>query len=442
MVCPWCDFYFPLEAEARVTLLSDRGCFNSLASLPSGPTLFGWTTVLGRPLALVVGDPNTRWTLEEARTFIALLEEVRARRRPLLWAVTAAYGAADVLPWPGLQAALNQLQEAELPWIALMSGPCYGAMTALALQADFVLAEPGTVVSLRPAESLRGSGHLPVESRRSPRQLLGEGWADMVVARQEQRRTLAGLLDLLGLEGQRLPGSSPASRQTDPVLLPLDALELLCDPVLEVHGDRCHDDDPALVGALARLRSDGTRLLVLITARGRGWHEVRRRHKGAIAASGWRKATRLLHLAARFELPVLILLGTPGLHSGRRAQPATLSAALGETLQTLLALPVPSVTVYLGGGEGLPLLALSATDRLLATESSVEQLAPQGLVPGVTFGEGADLSSILATTFKDLQQTYALQGPLGRRKLLQHRYTRWARLALSLGDSTGQETRA
>ncbi|MBN1485082.1 MAG: hypothetical protein JXA37_10195 [Chloroflexia bacterium] len=423
MVCPWCDWHLPLEARSRRELLLDEGSFVPLDSAPSGPTLFGWAGLRGRPLALVVGDPAASWNAERVRALIELAEESRLQHRPLLWILTAAHGAAGDLPWPGLLAALDQLRRSSLPWLTLLSGPCYGPVTALALQADLVLAEPGTVA--RPADA--PAGRLPREIDRSPRRLLRQGWADQVLPRSEQRQSIAALLDLLnppGAPSSPPPAPKSAGRHWD---RPLQVLEQLCSPFYELQGDRCQEDDAALVGGLGRLREDGQPLLVLVTAQGKGWHEKARRHHGAISAAGWRKATRLLQMAARFELPVLCLVAAP---RGRQrcGEPATaLSTAMTETLRGLLDLPGPTLSVHLAAPTGLPSWALSATDRLLSTEALAGPLRQAGLSPDVVLPSLQDLLPALSSQLRTLRQTYAVQGPLGRRKLYQHRYAHWTR---------------
>lgn len=429
MVCPWCDFHFPLEAPGRLDLLADPDSFRSLEGAPAGPSRFGWATVLGRPVALATADPTTTWDGEEVAALTILATEAWRSGRPLIWAATAPQGTTAV-SWPGIQAALNQLGETTFPWISLIGGACYGPVAALALQADLVIAEPGTVVSLLLPDALREAGRLPIATTRPPRELLGEGWADAVLARPDQRPGLARLLDFLGIAGKglpRAPASPPASGAFPPQ--PLELVDHLFGPLFELHGDRHCEDDLALVGGMARLEAGGPPLLLLATAKGQGWHDVRRRHGGAIGCAGWRKASRLLRLAGRFELPVVVLIGTPSLRVGRGERPATLTAALGETVQTLLALPVPTVAVRLSEEDALATRALMTADRLLVPASIEAELQGRGISPEATFATVGELHAVLSRHLEELTQTYAVHGPLGRRKLLQRRRIRWTRWA-------------
>lgn len=431
MVCGWCDFHFPLEAGPHLELLVDEGSFRPLEAAPAGPARLGWATLAGRPLAVAVSDPASSWDAAEIGALAALAEEAGRRHQSLLWVVTAAQGVKAPLRWAGLQLALDRLGEAgaesghgaPAPWIALVAGPAYGPAAALAAQADLVLAEPGAVLAPVLPEALRQAGRLPIESTRPPRQLLRAGWADAVVPRHEQRTALADLLDLLGAAGEGA-GTRPPSAAPERLPAPFHGLFA---SFRELAGDRQSVDDPALVGGLARLGPDGMPLLVLATACAETRAGVRRRHAGAISAAGWRKATRLLRLAGRFGLPVVLLVDRPTLRTGRHDDPGEAAAALGRTLHTLLALPVPTIAVRVAASEGLSTVVLSTSDYLLVQQDLAPQLQQARLPVSGTF-EAHELEVHLARVLRELRQAYVEHGALGRRALSQHRYVRWARL--------------
>ena len=433
MVCGWCKFHFPLEAGPRLDLLVDEGSFQALRSELAGvseaPTVtarFGWATLLGRPLAIAVSDPSSSWTTADIQALATLAEAAAREHRPLLWVVTATPGPDSAVHWPGLQIALHRLGEASAgrsrrtasPWVVLLAGPCYGPVAALALQADLVLAEPGAALAAVLPEVLRQAGRLPIESTRSPGALLRAGWADAVLPRQVQRAALADLLAMLD-GGEHPPALIPGAG--DP--LPEPFVHLFSS-FHEVHGDRQAEDDRALVGGLARLKPEGTPLAVVATACGEGWADVRHRRAGAVGAAGWRKATRLLRLAGRFGLPAVLLVDRPKLRAGRRDRPAEVAAALGETVYTLLTLPVPTLAVRLAADESLPSLSLALADQVLAPDELAPLFRQGGRPMDDTFAEHA-LASVLAQHVHELNQTYTQHGALGRRALLQRRHIRW-----------------
>lgn len=427
MVCSWCDFHFPWEAADHSELLIDKDSFRPLEGVPAGPLLLGRASLYGRPVALAVADGTVRWSVSEVRALIALLETARLERLSLLWVVAAAQGTEAPFLWPGVHLGLKRLQDAGQPRLALLSGPCYGLPAAAALQADLVLAEPGAVIRPELPEALRQVGRLPPEVLRPPRNLLRAGWADAVLPRREQQAALAHLLDLLGVEGPPLPpleGATPRS---------LEMAAEICAPFFELHGDRRSGDEAALVGGLGRLRGSDIHLLLLATAPGKGRPAGGR--SDAVGIGGWRKAARLLRLAGRFGLPVVTLIGRPTLHLGRGQREAELSAALGEALDALLFHPAPTVAVFLEAGGDPAGLPLAAADVLLAFPRATVSLREKGLDVDEEVATPDDLPKALERHLGELLQTYTVHGPLGRNRLLQRRYVRWARLSTGMEKS-------
>src|SRR4051812_46262071 len=90
----------------------------------------------------------------------------------------------------------------------------------------------------------------------------------------------------------------------------LDYVARIIDGFIELHGDRAFRDDPAIVGGLGRFR--GRSVLVLGHQKGRGTKENLKRNFGMPRPEGYRKARRLMELAARLELPILTFIDTPG----------------------------------------------------------------------------------------------------------------------------------
>ncbi len=418
MVCPWCGFHFLWESAAHLEMLSDEGTFRPLPESPAGPLLLGRAALCGRPVALAVADGTVRWEAAEVRALVALLEVARLERRPLLWVLAAPHGTEAPFLWPGVHLGLKRLQGSGRPRLALLSGPCYGPPAATALQADLVLAEPGAVLRPDLPEVLRQAGRLPPEALRPPRRLLQAGWADAVLPRREQRAILAHLLDLLGVEGPPPPAFP---------LPPCPWGGRIAEPCFELHGDRYSGDDAALVGGLGRLRGTDTRLLFLAMAPGKGPPATARFR--AIGAGGWRKATRLLLLAGRFGLPVVTLIGRLTLHLGRGRREAELSATLGEAADTFLMHPAPTVSVFLEADGGPAALPLAAADVLLALPKAAASLREKGLEVDQAPAAQDELVEALTRHLSDLLRTYAVHGPVGRNRLLQRRYVRWARLA-------------
>ncbi|RKT54515.1 acetyl-CoA carboxylase carboxyltransferase subunit alpha/beta [Saccharothrix australiensis] len=149
------------------------------------------------------------------------------------------------------------------------------------------------------------------------------------------------------------------------------------DDFVELHGDRHTEDDPALVGGLARWGATG--VVVLGHAKEHDPARARVRNFGMPHPSGFRKAVRLMRLAGRLGLPVVSFVDTPGAYAGRRAEEGNQSGAIAEALRTASGLPVPLVAVVIGEGGSGGALALAAGDVLLAMRNTYfSVISPEG----------------------------------------------------------------
>ncbi|MBM3475393.1 MAG: acetyl-CoA carboxylase carboxyltransferase subunit alpha [Armatimonadetes bacterium] len=146
----------------------------------------------------------------------------------------------------------------------------------------------------------------------------------------------------------------------------LDYVGLVMDELLELKGDRRYGDDPAIVAGLARL---GGRPIALVGhQKGRTNAEKRRRNFGAARPEGYRKALRVMELAARCGRPILTLIDTPGADCLEDAESRGISEAIAANQQGMFRLPVPVVCIVIGEGGSGGAIAIGVGDRLLMME--------------------------------------------------------------------------
>ena len=149
----------------------------------------------------------------------------------------------------------------------------------------------------------------------------------------------------------------------------LDYLRLAFTDFIELHGDRAYRDDAAIVGGWARL--DGETVMVIGHQRGRDAKENLRRNFGMPHPEGYRKALRLMHLAAKFHVPVLTFIDTQGAWAGLGAEERGQSEAIARNLFEMNRLEVPIVATVIGEGGSGGALALGVADRVLMLENAV-----------------------------------------------------------------------
>ncbi len=158
---------------------------------------------------------------------------------------------------------------------------------------------------------------------------------------------------------------------------PLDYLSTIFTDFIELHGDRLFRDDPAIVGGWARLA--GISVMVIGHQKGRDTKDNLKRNFGMAHPEGYRKALRLMKLAAKFSAPVVTLIDTPGAFPGLGAEERGQSEALARNILEMAALPTPIVAAVIGEGGSGGALALGTADRILMFENSVYSvISPEG----------------------------------------------------------------
>jgi len=157
----------------------------------------------------------------------------------------------------------------------------------------------------------------------------------------------------------------------------LDYVEKLFDEFHELHGDRAFADDHAIVGGLARFR--GRALVFIGQQKGRDTKAKIFRNFGMPRPEGYRKALRLMNMAARFHLPLITFIDTPGAYPGVGAEERGQSEAIARNLMVLSQLPVPIVCTVIGEGGSGGALAIGVGDRINMLEySTYSVISPEG----------------------------------------------------------------
>ncbi len=157
----------------------------------------------------------------------------------------------------------------------------------------------------------------------------------------------------------------------------LDYLKNIFSDLYELHGDRQYADDCALLGYLARI--DGKAVMVLGQEKGREVAGKVKHNFGMPKPEGYRKALRLMKLAAKFKLPIITFIDTPGAYPGIGAEERGQSEAIARNLMVMSRLPVPIISTVIGEGGSGGALAIGICDKLLMLQHSVYSvISPEG----------------------------------------------------------------
>jgi acetyl-CoA carboxylase carboxyl transferase subunit alpha len=149
----------------------------------------------------------------------------------------------------------------------------------------------------------------------------------------------------------------------------LDYIALLFTDFVELSGDRLHAEDSSIVGGFARF--EGQPVMVIGHQKGRSTKENMARNFGMPRPEGYRKARRLMELAARFSRPILTFVDTPGAYPGIGAEERGQAEAIASNLEVMARLAVPIVSTVVGEGGSGGALAVGVGNRVLMLENSI-----------------------------------------------------------------------
>jgi acetyl-CoA carboxylase carboxyl transferase subunit alpha len=157
----------------------------------------------------------------------------------------------------------------------------------------------------------------------------------------------------------------------------LDYVRLLFTDFSELHGDRAHGDDQALVTGMAKFH--GRPVMVIGLQKGRDTKERMARNFGSAKPEGYRKAMRVMHLAAKFNRPIFAFVDTPGAYPGIEGEERGQAEAIAHNLREMSRLPVPIIVTITGEGNSGGALGIAVGDRVLLMENSIYSvISPEG----------------------------------------------------------------
>ena len=145
----------------------------------------------------------------------------------------------------------------------------------------------------------------------------------------------------------------------------------------ELHGDRLLSDDQSIVGGLGWIGPE--RVMVVGTQKGRDTKSNLACNFGCPFPEGYRKALRLMRLAAKFHVPIVTFIDTPGAFPGIEGEERHVAEAIAVNLREMFRLPVPILAVVIGEGGSGGALGIGVANRILILEHSYYSvISPEG----------------------------------------------------------------
>lgn len=157
----------------------------------------------------------------------------------------------------------------------------------------------------------------------------------------------------------------------------LDYIRMICDDFVEMHGDRQFADDLALVAGFAHI--NGNKVMVMGHQKGRDTNENVERNFGCAHPEGYRKAIRLMQTAEKFNLPIIILIDTPGAYPGVGAEERGQAQAIAENLKDMSQIKTPIIATVIGEGGSGGALGIGVADKVCILEHAYYSvISPEG----------------------------------------------------------------
>ena len=400
------EYVDKLERDRKKTGMSEaiitgRACIDGV---PVGLGLMD-LAFLGGSMGWGVGEKIAR-----------LMERCIDERLPVV--VFAASGGArmqesliSLMQMAKTSGAAARVSAAALPYITVLTDPTYGGVAAsFAFLGDVIIAEP------KAAMGFAGPRVIEVTNTRMPPGVqtaefqFKHGMLDMLVPRPQLKDALGKILRWVtdapsdtppphetaasheeAPRDQEARGSPsapvsvmPISGDTSQVELSawervqlarhpdrpmaLDYIDAMIEDFVELKGDRRFGDDPAMVAGIGKL--DGLPVAVIGQHKGRTSAERLQRNFGSAKAEGYRKAMRVMRLAARLGRPILTLIDTKGADCLEEAEARGISEAIASSQRDMFSLPVPIVVVIIGEGGSGGAIAIGVGDAVLIQQNA------------------------------------------------------------------------
>ncbi len=156
-----------------------------------------------------------------------------------------------------------------------------------------------------------------------------------------------------------------------------DYIEMIFTDFIELHGDRCFSDDPAIMGGFARLGKEN--IMLIGNSKGKNAKENVQRNFGMAKPEGYRKALRLMKLAEKFNVPIITFINTMGAYPGVDAEERGQAEAIARNLAEMSQFSVPIISVITGEGGSGGALGIGVGDIIIMLSNSIYSvISPEG----------------------------------------------------------------
>ena len=157
----------------------------------------------------------------------------------------------------------------------------------------------------------------------------------------------------------------------------LDYIKAIFKNFVELHGDRCYGDDPAIISGFAKFYNNS--VCIIGHQKGRDTKDKIYRNFGMAHPEGYRKAQRIMKLAEKFQIPIITFVDTAGAYPGIGAEERGQAQAIATSIELMGSLKTHIITIIIGEGGSGGALGLAVADKILMLENAwYSVISPEG----------------------------------------------------------------
>ena len=419
-ICHNCNFHFYIKPYERINLLTDRESYVEFnQKLPNefnyiydkypdyakraqkdtertglnDSVLTGYASIGGNRCILTILDfsfMGGNLGLISGEKISLAIDLAVSKKLPIVSIISSSgtrleEGIISIMQMAKITLSMANAKKFNIPSISLLTNPCTGqAYATLATFSDIIMSEPGASVGLSPLKDLKhSSGSVKFESRTSD-SLVSRGLIDSIVNRNHQKEQISRIIDLLN-NRHKLVYENKNKKVNEFALsnIPIDKREyisqhpsrpsasLFLDKVFEhffeLKGDRLLENSERIVTGLAQLGGQ----TVMLVAQEYIKDASSSIGKNGLSSTDFRKCTRAISLASKFNIPIITFIDTKGHDQSYEEEIKGIGVSLGGTLLAMAELNSPSMSVLIGVGGSEAALSLDISDRRLMLENAI-----------------------------------------------------------------------
>ena len=419
-ICHNCNFHFYIKPYERINLLTDRESYVEFnQELPNefnyiydkypdyakraqkdaertglnDSVVTGYASIGGNRCILIILDfsfMGGNLGLISGEKISLAIDLAVSKKLPIVSIISSSgtrleEGMISIMQMAKITLSMANAKKSNIPSISLLTNPCTGqAYATLATFSDIIMSEPGASVGLSPLKDLKhSSGSVKFESRTSD-SLVSRGLIDSIVNRNHQKEEISKIIDLLN-NRHKLVYENKNDKVNEFAIsdLPIDKREYISqhpsrpssslflnkvfEHFFELKGDRLLENSERIVTGLAQLGGQ----TVMLVAQEYIKDANSSIGKDGLSSTDFRKCTRAINLASRFNIPIITFIDTKGHDLSYEEEIKGIGVSLGGTLLSMAELNSPSMSVLIGVGGNEAALSLDISDRRLMLENAI-----------------------------------------------------------------------